>query len=64
MFRPPELIKKLVAIDAHWIPQVPGYSLYIRPTLSELLTALPSRTFTDIVLVSWEYVGTRCRPAK
>ncbi|KAG8906611.1 hypothetical protein FRB99_006481 [Tulasnella sp. 403] len=28
-----KLIKKLVALDAHWIPQVPGYSLYIRPTL-------------------------------
>ena len=31
-----ELIKKLVALDAHWIPQEPGYSLYIRPTLSAL----------------------------
>ncbi|KAG8969792.1 hypothetical protein FRC03_000618 [Tulasnella sp. 419] len=28
-----ELIKRLVKMDAHWIPQVPGYSLYIRPTL-------------------------------
>ena len=30
-----ELIKELVRLDKHWIPQEPGYSLYIRPTLSE-----------------------------
>jgi len=30
-----ELIKELVRIDKHWIPQEPGHSLYIRPTLSE-----------------------------
>lgn len=28
-----KLIKKLVAIEARWIPRLPGYSLYIRPTL-------------------------------
>ncbi|KAL1682015.1 aminotransferase [Schizophyllum commune] len=28
-----DLIKKLVALDKHWIPQEPGHSLYIRPTL-------------------------------
>ncbi|KDQ19839.1 hypothetical protein BOTBODRAFT_27261 [Botryobasidium botryosum FD-172 SS1] len=28
-----ELIKKLVALDAHWIPQLKGHSLYIRPTI-------------------------------
>ncbi|KAF8310904.1 aminotransferase [Cantharellus anzutake] len=27
------LIKKLVVIDKRWIPSLPGYSLYIRPTL-------------------------------
>jgi len=27
------LIKRLVMIDSRWIPQVPGYSLYIRPTI-------------------------------
>jgi len=27
------LIKKLVAIDQRWIPSLPGYSLYVRPTL-------------------------------
>ena len=30
-----ELIKELVRFDKHWIPQEPGHSLYIRPTLSE-----------------------------
>ncbi|KAG8952010.1 hypothetical protein FRC04_005343 [Tulasnella sp. 424] len=35
-----QLIKKLVALDAHWIPQVPGYSLYIRPTLIGNMHAL------------------------
>lgn len=28
-----ELIKKLVQVDKHWIPQEAGHSLYIRPTL-------------------------------
>ncbi|TDL28555.1 branched-chain amino acid aminotransferase II [Rickenella mellea] len=28
-----ELIKSLVRLDKHWIPQEPGHSLYIRPTL-------------------------------
>ncbi|KZT35430.1 branched-chain amino acid aminotransferase II [Sistotremastrum suecicum HHB10207 ss-3] len=28
-----ELIKKLVSVDARWIPKKRGYSLYIRPTL-------------------------------
>ncbi|KAF8307531.1 branched-chain amino acid aminotransferase II [Clavulina sp. PMI_390] len=42
-----ELMKKLVAMDAHWIPQEPGHSLYIRPTLIGTQTALgvgPSST--------------------
>ncbi|KAG8859111.1 hypothetical protein FRB96_004681 [Tulasnella sp. 330] len=34
------LIKKLVAIDSHWIPQGKGYSLYIRPTLIGVQTTL------------------------
>jgi branched-chain amino acid aminotransferase len=29
-----ELIKELVRIDKNWIPTQPGYSLYIRPTMS------------------------------
>lgn len=28
-----ELIKQLVAVDKRWIPRLPGYSLYIRPTI-------------------------------
>ncbi|KZW02090.1 branched-chain amino acid aminotransferase II [Exidia glandulosa HHB12029] len=28
-----DLIKQLIRLDAHWIPERPGYSLYIRPTL-------------------------------
>lgn len=28
-----KLIKKLVDIDSDWVPEEPGYSLYIRPTL-------------------------------
>ncbi|EIM83386.1 branched-chain amino acid aminotransferase II [Stereum hirsutum FP-91666 SS1] len=28
-----DLIKKLVAFEKNWIPQLPGYSLYIRPTM-------------------------------
>ncbi|KAG9001087.1 hypothetical protein FRB93_012467 [Tulasnella sp. JGI-2019a] len=35
-----KLIKKLVATDAHWIPQEKGYSLYIRPTLIGVQTML------------------------
>ncbi|KAI9057158.1 branched-chain amino acid aminotransferase II [Trametes sanguinea] len=28
-----ELMKELVRLDKHWIPDQPGYSLYIRPTM-------------------------------
>ncbi|KAJ7462624.1 branched-chain amino acid aminotransferase II [Mycena galericulata] len=28
-----ELIKQLIHIDKHWVPQEPGHSLYVRPTL-------------------------------
>ncbi|KAI0374357.1 branched-chain amino acid aminotransferase II [Pilatotrama ljubarskyi] len=28
-----ELMKQLVRLDKHWIPDQPGYSLYIRPTM-------------------------------
>lgn len=30
-----ELIAELVRVDQDWIPQEPGHSLYIRPTMSE-----------------------------
>ncbi|KAG8695732.1 hypothetical protein FRC09_008970 [Ceratobasidium sp. 395] len=29
-----DIIKTLVKLDSHWIPQEPGHSLYIRPTLN------------------------------
>ena len=29
-----ELMKELIRLDKHWIPDQPGYSLYIRPTMS------------------------------
>nr|VWP00595.1 Zn(2)-C6 fungal-type domain-containing protein [Ganoderma boninense] len=28
-----ELMKQLIRLDKHWIPEQPGYSLYIRPTM-------------------------------
>ena len=28
-----KLIKKLIQVDAEWVPNEPGYSLYVRPTL-------------------------------
>lgn len=28
-----ELIKRLVMVEARWIPSEPGHSLYIRPTV-------------------------------
>ena len=28
-------MKQLVRLDKHWIPNEPGYSLYLRPTMSE-----------------------------
>ncbi|KAF5378268.1 hypothetical protein D9615_008691 [Tricholomella constricta] len=34
------LIKRLVAIDARWIPTKPGHSLYIRPTIISICAAL------------------------
>ena len=27
-------MKQLIRMDKHWIPDQPGYSLYIRPTMS------------------------------
>ncbi|KAJ3813600.1 aminotransferase [Lentinula lateritia] len=35
-----ELITKLVAIDQRWIPDIEGYSLYIRPTIIGTRSAL------------------------
>ena len=30
-----ECIRQLIILDRHWIPDQPGHSLYIRPTMSE-----------------------------
>lgn len=41
-----QLIEKLVRIEESWIPQQPGYSLYLRPTLigtQDSLGVAPSR---------------------
>ncbi|KAF8508486.1 branched-chain-amino-acid transaminase [Gautieria morchelliformis] len=49
------LIKKLVMIDARWIPSLPGYSLYIRPTLigtRPALGVIPSTHATLYVILS------------
>ncbi|TCD67533.1 hypothetical protein EIP91_012287 [Steccherinum ochraceum] len=35
-----ELLKELIRKDKHWIPDIPGYSLYIRPTLIGTQAAL------------------------
>lgn len=40
-----DLIKELIRTDSSWIPELPGYSLYIRPTLigmQESLGVAPS----------------------
>jgi branched-chain amino acid aminotransferase len=34
-----DLIKELVRLDRHWIPQEAGYSLYIRPVMSASLVS-------------------------
>ena len=28
-----KLIKELIKVESRWIPDLPGYSLYIRPTI-------------------------------
>jgi branched-chain amino acid aminotransferase len=42
-----------VRLDRHWIPQQPGYSLYVRPTLS--------RSFLDWLptYINYESVGAQ-----
>ncbi|OBZ79518.1 Branched-chain-amino-acid aminotransferase, cytosolic, partial [Grifola frondosa] len=35
-----ELMKQLIRLDRHWIPNEPGYSLYIRPTMIGTQAAL------------------------
>ncbi|WVQ96260.1 branched-chain amino acid aminotransferase [Kwoniella sp. CBS 9459] len=45
-----ELIKKLVVLDAEWIPKEKGYSLYIRPTLIGTQNALGVNPSSDALL--------------
>lgn len=45
-----KLIKKLVMVDARWIPSLPGYSLYIRPTLIGTRPALGVAASTHATL--------------
>ncbi|KAM0790633.1 hypothetical protein ACM66B_004495 [Microbotryomycetes sp. NB124-2] len=44
------LIKKLVAIDANWVPTEPGTSLYIRPTMIGTQAGLGVGPSSDILL--------------
>ncbi|KAF8584948.1 branched-chain amino acid aminotransferase II [Ramaria rubella] len=44
------LIKKLVMIEARWIPSQPGYSLYVRPTLIGTRAALGVAASTHAML--------------
>ncbi|EOR04764.1 hypothetical protein E3P92_00950 [Wallemia ichthyophaga] len=45
-----QLIRKLVLLDQHWIPQEPGYSLYIRPTLIGTQASLGVGASSDALL--------------
>ncbi|TIA85148.1 hypothetical protein E3P99_04065, partial [Wallemia hederae] len=45
-----ELIRKLVILDQKWIPQEPGYSLYIRPTLIGTQASLGVGASSDALL--------------
>ncbi|CCM02803.1 uncharacterized protein FIBRA_04914 [Fibroporia radiculosa] len=45
-----ELIKQLVRLDKHWIPNRPGYSLYIRPTLIGSQPAIGIHPSTEALL--------------
>ena len=50
-----EAIKELVKIDADWIPEAPGTSLYIRPFIIATDPALgvrPSNTYKFIIILS------------
>ena len=50
-----ELVKQLVRIDKDWVPDKPGYSLYVRPLLcTSLLKSQRGRA----TLIETETVGT------
>lgn len=44
------LIKRLVALDSQWVPDAPGHSLYIRPTLIGTQAALGVNQTSDALL--------------
>ncbi|CAO1637762.1 unnamed protein product [Parajaminaea phylloscopi] len=44
------LIKKLVALDSSWVPDEPGHSMYIRPTLIGTQAALGVNQTSDALL--------------
>ncbi|KZT21693.1 branched-chain amino acid aminotransferase II [Neolentinus lepideus HHB14362 ss-1] len=44
------LIKELIRIDKHWIPQQTGYSLYVRPTLISTEAAIGVHPPADALL--------------
>ena len=45
-----DLIKLLVDIEAAWIPNAPGYSLYIRPTIIGTKAGKHSRRFLVFIV--------------
>lgn len=50
-----ECIRKLVAIDSNWVPNKPGYSLYIRPFMfatDAWVGIKPSDTYKFMILLS------------
>lgn len=65
-----EALRRLVELDAAWVPAAPGTSLYLRPFMFATDTALgagrPSRSylFTVIASPSGNYFGSRIDPIK
>jgi branched-chain amino acid aminotransferase len=48
-------LKKLIETDSHWVPNIKGQSLYIRPTMiatEETINLKPSANYTFFVLLS------------
>lgn len=48
-----QLIKALVRLDAHWIPDKEGYSLYIRPAMSMWLCLPLDKLLIHVFHISW-----------
>lgn len=47
-----QLIRKLVSIDSTWVPNEPGHSMYIRPTLIGTQAALGVNQTSDACVQS------------